>query len=112
MPADYTAAKRQAQFRQRQREAGMVELRAWVTPNQAEAIWHYLEHGTALPLRDAPIAVLVNFINRPGAASRGKLRQLGLAGGGKTWSGKAQDRTTAEQWAAEARRMGGQVTID
>lgn len=69
MSQDRTGADRVARHRQRRKASGLVEIRAWVQPDQAEDIRAYLAYrdGEALPLAQRRAAK--RFLERAVAAT-------------------------------------------
>lgn len=74
MSQDRTAAVRVARMRKRRKADGLVEIRAWVEPEQAEAIRAYLDGQQAAltPAAPAPAAV-------PPAPAPAQIKPTGLA---------------------------------
>ena len=104
--------ERMARMRSRRREAGLVEWRAWVSPDEAAALTTAMEdlrQGKAPPTSEARI--VVTFEERPPAAWRDGLKQRGLRWTGKEWEkrGTAAEALELQRFAATE---GGVVKIE
>ncbi len=120
--ADTTAAERVKRHRQRQRDAGFVELRLWVTDQQAAAIRAFLA-GEPLPIPPSapaealptapPIPAAVVFPNRPPVDLQATLRDASFTQQSRRrWIGSVVDYAHADLLMELVSPYGGRVELD